>query len=667
MNVRMKRGHTGCWLLVLVLMFHIPAHSQSERAADLDADEFYKNEMRSLVRQQSLADHPDSEPAIDVTYYKLDIAITTGPNYLKGSVIVEAHSRVDSLHTVTLDLMNSMTVDSVRVGSSITAFLQNPSTVTIDLDRPYASGELITTQIYYQGVPGSSGFGSFVFSSHAGTPWVWSLSEPYGAKDWWPCKDHPIDKADSVDIWVTVSQEYKVGSNGRLTGVSDNGDGTSTWKWSERYPIASYLVMVAITNYVEFSDCFVHGPSDSMLVLNYVLPEHLAAAQANLPKTVEMLRIFSEKFGLYPFIGEKYGHVEFGWGGAMEHQTMTSTGSFAEYIVAHELSHQWFGDLITCANWSNIWLNEGFATYSEALYYEELYGMSRYWTDMNSKISVAKSAVGTLYRGDTSGVGSLFNSALVYRKGATVLHMLRHVLGDSLFFLSLQTYVADPQFRYGVATTEDFQDVCETVSGQDLGYFFQQWVYGEKYPRYTYSWSARPGTSGYEMTVLIHQTTGTSNPAFFTMPVDFRVAGSGWDTTLVLFNSVDAQQFTFSVPSSPTSGSLDPDNWILRDATQVPLVSVPPAPLPSVFSLEQNYPNPFNPSTLIRFSIPHSVLIDVAVYNILGEHVASLVHEQKEPGTYEVEWNAEGHPSGIYFCRLSTDGYVKTIKMIFAK
>jgi aminopeptidase N len=653
-------------MFILALLLCTSGYGQSTRADGQASEDFYETEMRALARQWSLGDRPDAEPDIDITYYKLDIAITTSPNYLSGSVVVEALSRVDSLEEVTLDLMNSMTVDSVHMGDSTVAFQQGSSTISIGLDHAYASGEHFSLQVYYRGVPGSSGFGSFQFSSHAGTPWVWSLSEPYGAKDWWPCKDHPSDKADSVDIWVTVSQAYKVGSNGILTGVSDNGDGTSTWMWSERYPISSYLVMVAITNYVEFSDWFVYG-TDSMQVLNYVLPEHLTAAQANLPRTVEMLRIFSDKFGTYPFIGEKYGHAEFGWGGAMEHQTMTSTGTFAENTIAHELSHQWFGDLITCATWSNIWLNEGFATYSEALYYEDLYGTARYWTDMNAKMASAKSAVGTLYRSDTSGVGSLFNTALVYRKGGTVLHMLRHVLGDSLFFLSLKTYVADPQLRYGVATTEDFRNVCEMVSGLDLGYFFQEWVYGERYPRYTYGWTSRPTASGYEMTVVIHQVTGTSNPAFFAMPIDFRAAGNGWDTTVVLFNTVDGQEFTFNVPSLPTDGSLDPDNWILKDATQVPLVSVPPVTAPTVFSLEQNYPNPFNPATMIRFSVPHRAFVDVAIYNILGEHVASLVHEQKEGGTFEVRWNAEGYPSGIYFCRLSTDGYVKTIKMIYAK
>ncbi|MDH3252596.1 MAG: M1 family aminopeptidase, partial [Ignavibacteria bacterium] len=608
---------------LLVFAFSIPVHSQPGSMVDPDPDDFYKSEMRSLVLQKSMSEDPDSEPSIDVTYYRLDIAISTAPNYLEGSVLVMAHSYVDSLRTVTLDLMSSMTVDSVRVGSSIVPFQQNPASVAISLDRPYASGELLAIEVYYQGVPGSSGFGSFVFSSHGGTPWVWSLSEPYGARDWWPCKDHPSDKADSVDIWVTVSQGYKVGSNGRLVSVSDNGDGTSTWKWSERYAIASYLVMVAITDYAEFSNWFVYSPSDSMEVLNYVLPEHLGSAQANLPKTVDMLHIFSETFGMYPFTEEKYGHVEFGWGGAMEHQTMTSTGSFAEYIIAHELAHQWFGDLITCANWSNIWLNEGFATYSEALYYEEYYGSSRYWTDMSAKMVAAKSAAGTIYRGDTSGVGSLFNGSLVYRKGATVLHMLRHVLGDSLFFLSLRTYVADPRFRYGVATTEDFQDVCETVSGKDLGYFFQQWIYGEKYPRYTYSWSAEPAASGYDMTVVLNQTTGTTNPAFFTMPVDFKVTGTGWDTTLVLFNNANGQQFTFTVPSLPTSGELDPESWILRDATGVPVVSVSGTAMPSKFALEQNFPNPFNPATVIRFTIPHSALINVTVYNVLGESIAA--------------------------------------------
>jgi aminopeptidase N len=475
-----------------------------------------------------------------------------------------------------------------------------------------------------------------------------------------------LDKADSVDIWVTCNASFRVGSNGKLVAVIDNGNGTKTHRWAERYPISTYLVSIALTNFAEFSNWFHYSPTDSMQVLNYVLPEHLTTALDSLPRTVEVLGIFSNLFGLYPFINEKYGHAEFGRGGAMEHQTMTSTVAFTEYLIVHELAHQWFGDLITCANWPNIWLNEGFAKYSEALYTEAKYGTAAYHRFMASQASDSKSALGSIYQRDTSVVRQLFDFRLVYQKGAVVLHMLRHVLGDSVFFRAMRSYVDDPRFRFNVATTEGFRNVCETVSGQQLGYFFNQWVYGEKYPRYTFSWSTRPSSGGHEVAIKIKQTTGTTNPSFFMMPIDFKLSTTDWDTTVVLFNVVNEQEFVLYVSHKPTTVALDPDGWILHDDES----SI--SPLPTRYVLEQNYPNPcpFNSTTRIKFSIPPvgtRQAVSLRVYNILGQEVAALVNERLDPGIYETVFDVSGLPSGVYFYRLLAEGFLATRKFILLR
>ncbi|MBI3193722.1 MAG: M1 family metallopeptidase, partial [Ignavibacteriae bacterium] len=467
-----------------------PFHGDDEKILIKNEIERYKH--RFVTQQTTLADE-----RYDVTYYQLNIIVTTSPQYISGSVLMKAFGKQNGLTTITLDLMNSLTVDSVIVDSTNVGFTQQSSSFDVTLDRTYNFDEELEVKIYYHGVPGNSGFGSFEFSSHQGTPWVWSLSEPYGAKDWWPCKDHPADKADSADILVTCASPYKVGSNGKLLSVVDNGNGTSTHHWKESYAISTYLISIAITNYAQFSNWFHYSPTDSMEVLNYVLPEQLASAQANLPRTVDMLEIYSDLFGLYPFITEKYGHSQFGWGGGMEHQTMTSLGGFSEGLVAHELAHQWFGDMITCRNWPNIWLNEGFATYLEALYYERRYGATAYWGSITAEMNSAKTAVGSIYVRDTNNIGNLFNGSLVYAKGATVLHVLRHVIGDTAFFTSMYNYANDPRFKYGTAVTADFQSVCETVSGKDLDYFFNEWIYGEKYPKYLFGWSVQANSGGY--------------------------------------------------------------------------------------------------------------------------------------------------------------------------
>ena len=514
--------------------------------------------------------------------------------------------------------------------------------------------------------PAGTGFGSFEFSDHDGTAWAWSLSEPYGARDWWPCKDHPSDKADSVDVYVTSTALYKVASNGRLAHITFNGDGTRTTHWSERYPIATYLVSVALTNYAEFTNWFRYSPTDSMLILNYVIPEHLDDAQAQLPEVISMLAVFSQAYGTYPFIKEKYGHAEFGWGGAMEHQTMTSTTTFSSDVIAHELAHQWFGDLITCASWQHLWLNEGFASYSEAVYREQKYGPLGYWSSILARMDLALGALGSLYVQDTTSVRTLFDNRLVYSKGASVLHMLRHVLGDTVFFNALHAYVNDQGVRFKTATTEDFQRVCEQVSGKSLGYFFREWVYGENYPRYNLRWSTHSESGAHVVTVHIDQVTNTANPAYFTMPLDVRLASGSWDTTVVVFNNSASEDFLLTASQQPDTVQLDPGHWVLRDI----LPSNPE--LPKVFVLHQNFPNPFNGGTTITFDVPRKRRISLGVFNILGQEVAVLADGVSEPGTHTVTWNGTGPEggllsSGVYFCRLTSEGFGEVRKLLLIR
>ncbi len=610
---------------------------------------------------------------IDVTYYGIHLRVDHVTSLISGDVRIEALVLADSLASVTLDLAASMTLDSVRQGSSLLQVARFPSTFMIQLPRKYTRGEHIVVDIGYHGTPLASGFGSFVFSSTFGGAWVWSLSQPYGAKDWWPCKDHPLDKADSVDISVTCATGLKVGSNGRLLGVRDNNDGTSTHIWAERYPIATYLVSVAIAPYVEFSNWYRYAPGDSLEILNYILPHHLQQAQATLPKTVDMLEIFSRLYGPYPFLKEKYGHSEFGRGGAMEHQTMTSTTTFDEDVIAHELAHQWFGNMITCRTWEDLWLNEGFATYSESLYREARYGIAQYQALIRYRMSDALAAQGSLFVRDTASVPNLFARNRVYSKGASVLHMLRHVMGDSLFFRALRAYADDPRFQYGTASTADFQQVCESVYEKSLAFFFAQWVYGEKYPRYTLRWTAFADGSSFRIEMDLEQKTGTTNPAVFVMPVDIRFSAAGKDTTVVVWNSRNSEQFEVRLPFRPERAEVDPEQWILREV-------IDPAPeLPVTPLLAQNYPNPFNNGTSIRIVIPRRDHITLTVHNILGQLITTLHSGVAEPGIHEYQWGpgySGGSPertpdrqvaTGVYYYRLAANGAILTRTMLYIR
>lgn len=604
---------------------------------------------------------------IDITYYRLNIVLDVATRSLRGSVLVRAKV-LSTISTIALDLSDLLTVDSVRVANQPSLFQRPGGSILISLDRTYQRGEFLGAEVFYRGSPPSTGFGSFAFSTQQdGSPWIWTLSEPYGARDWWPCKDHPSDKADSIDVLITCPATLQAASQGKLVSVVDNGNGTKTFHWQHRYPISTYLVSIAAANYLVFSDWYQYSAADSMEVVNYVLPSLSAAARQNLSKAVPMLAIFSDLFGQYPFIREKYGHAHFGWGGGMEHQTMTSLGSFSEGVVAHELAHQWFGDMITMRSWKDIWLNEGFATYSVALYNERRYNWMEYRNYMYGQMNAARQAVGTLRVADTSSVQQLFDGRLVYAKGATVLHMLRHVVGDSIFFAALKSYATDPRFMFKTASTEDLQSVFESASNMNLSFFFNQWVYGESYPRYTVSTSLQFLPDGCRASVRVRQTTGTSNPSLFMMPIDLRLSGIGLDTLITVWNRSADTTYTFQLSAAPTVVQLDPDEWILKTATYTLPTFADNAGVPTELFLSHNYPNPFNSNTQFEFHLPYSARVEFDIVDLLGRTIATLVREYLPAGTYTARWNAADVGSGVYLARLSVDGIVRTRMLLLLR
>ncbi|MBN1398991.1 MAG: T9SS type A sorting domain-containing protein [Bacteroidetes bacterium] len=619
-----------------------------------------KHKYDNSLEQKSTAG-TEASKWFDVVYYRLDLKVATVPIYLSGKVTISGTCRTDSASRLTLDLADKMRIDSVAVDGWRCFFTQNRSSFVITLPRLYILAESISIDVYYGGIPSATGFGSFVFDNHNGIPWVYTLSEPYGAKDWWPCKDDPADKADSADIIITCNSNLIAGSQGILASVIQNVDGTAAYHWKERYPIASYLISLAITNYAQFSNWFRYSDTDSMEVLNFVLPEHYNSAIQSLPRVIDMLAIFSDLFGLYPFIKEKYGHAEFGWTGAMEHQTMTSTSTFDENVISHELAHQWFGNMITCRTWSDLWLNEGFAQYSTALYLERQYGIGEYWNYMNNQIDNAETARGELGNPDTTSVRNLFDSRLVYSKGAAVLHMLRHVLGDSVFFLAIREYANDPDLKYGTAATRDLQSVCERVSGKNLSYFFSQWVYGEGYPTYLFSWTWNASGDSSGVVLNIGQITGRDNPEYFTMPVDIRITAAGRDTTITIFNDSQHQQFVVDFNAKPDNVVLDPERWIMK------YVIPGNETLPTAFMLEQNYPNPFNSMTNIIYRLQRQANVRLTVYDMLGREIETVVNARQTPGIYEYRWIPRSLASGIYICRLKAGSEYLQRKMVILK
>ena len=537
-----------------------PAEWRDERAvapylAAWKADAFHR------VASRRAAATPNQNK-YDVRWYDLDLTFTPATSMVSGSVRTRATVLVGPLTTLYLDLYSNMLVDAVQAGGVSTTWSWLGDVLTVNLNRAYFVGEPVEVRVTYHGTPVA---GSFGFAVTNGRQLIWSLSEPFGARTWWPCKDVPEDKADSVTIRYTVPSGMTTASNGTRRQATDNGI-TAVSRWGETYPIASYLVSIASYPYTQTLDWYKPTPTDSMRIEFYNYPETAPSVAGVQAKVKNMIAALATRYGPYPFFAEKYGHAQFNFGGGMEHQTCTSIGAFNEYIVAHELAHQWWGDKVTCRDFHHIWLNEGFATYSEAVWAESQGGLAAYHQDLAINKFYGP---GTVWVPDDQNSNRVFDSNLSYDKGSWVLHMLRRVLGDAVFFSALQQYGST--CAYDTATTEDFQAVCEAVSGRDLDKFFHQWVYAERYPVYHVAWTAAPAAGGYDVTMTLEQRQAGN---LFTMPVDIRIQTVAGPRDFVVPDSLASQMFALNVDAQPLSLSLDPDDWILhqfdQDVTQPP-------------------------------------------------------------------------------------------------
>jgi len=673
-------------ILLPLFIFVFAGIAFAQDAAEIESAA-KKEAFKKLYKSSQIMYPGDTK--IDAKFYKLNLTFQEYPaNFINGIVTMVAESRVNNLTSISLDLKSNLTVSSIVCNGIPLLFSQANDKINITLDKAYTIGMQFTLDITYSGSPtaGSGAISSAsiaFYDSQYSKKIITTLSEPYGSKDWWPCKDDPADKADSSEVWITAPSSYISVSNGTLSETLTNSNGTKTYKWKNHYAIATYLISVACTQYYVYQDTWTYAGNKTMPLTHYSYPELWGTSRKNaVDQTKTMLTVYSDKFGLYPFVKEKYGHAEFNWGGGMEHQTVTSMGAncmSSVNIISHELGHQWFGDAITCKDWHHIWLNEGFASYSEAVYREATEGRSGYLSEIRGDLSGAKYASGTIYVQDISNENEIFNSARSYKKGSAVLHMLRGVMKDSSkFYQTLRNYLKDPALRYGVATTEDFQRHAEAVYGQSLKYFFDEWIYGESFPTYSITWGAyasdaismvNPNLSSYTTSVNIKQTTGTSNPSFFTMPVQIKITTAAGDTTVTLFNNAQNQTFTFSVKGQPTGLTFDPDEWLLKNVQAITLDSSYKVNLPTEYVLDQNYPNPFNPGTRIKFTLPATTQISLKIYDCLGREIVTLIEGVKSAGIYSLPFSGSTYnlPSGVYYYTLQTGNFVQTKKMVYIK
>jgi aminopeptidase N len=550
----------------------------------------------------------------DIKYYRCEWEVDPGVRYIKGKVTAY-FKMTDASSNIVMDLASVLTADSIKQHGSLLSFTRPTDAISVNFLSTLNANTLDSISIWYHGVPGNTGFGSFIQDMHAGTPVIWTLSEAYGSRDWWPCKNSMNDKADSVDIFIKHPSAYKAASNGLLQYAADQGNGTTVTYWKHRYPIASYLVCMAVTNYSVFNNSVQLG-SVTLPMVSYVYPENLATFQANTPNVLEALQFYHNTFGDYPFIKEKYGHVQFGWGGGMEHQTSTFLISSDESLMAHELGHQWFGDKITCASWEDVWLNEGFATYLANLEMQRKYGEANYGLPHRLALvnNITSLPGGTVKVDDTTSVTRIFSGRLSYNKGGHLLFMLQQILGDNVFFDALRQYQHDPAVIYGNAHTSDLKRNLEQISGRDLTYFFDQWYTGQGYPSYNVQWNMI-GSS----TVNIKMSQVTSHPSvsFFQLPIPLQFKNATQSKTVIVDNTFNGQSFIRTLGFIPDTVLIDPQHWfVTKNNTTQKITSTNTGA-----GIVDIYPNPATDPLTVYFHDFSPTTATIIIYNKAGQRM----------------------------------------------
>jgi aminopeptidase N len=506
----------------------------------------------------------------DVHFYSLNLNMTNTSSYLSGTAEIHAKANAN-LDSALFELYPSMIISEVRVNGLVVNFSRLGTAVKVPVNSSVNQNFII--EISYSGNPptaqtnplGGSGMTAGTSPSW-GNKVVWSLSEPFSAYEWFPCKQSLRDKADSSFVAVTVPDTCKAGSNGVLINTVPLGNGFTRYEWKNKHAIDYYLISVAVAKYIEYS--FYANPvgaPNPILIQNFIYdnPQTLNYFQNQINETADFMELFYDLYGPYPFEDQKYGHCMAPIGGGMEHQTMTTQGSFSKGLTAHELAHQWWGNSVTCASWSDIFINEGFASYSEYVMLENLYPAEKAQHMLDVHDNVLSQTGGSVWFSDTLNENRIFNGRLSYDKGSGIIHSIRYLMNnDSLFFAGLREFQND--FKDSVARGIDFRNKMQEISSINYTPFFEQWYFGEGYPTYSIRWKQ----IGQDLLLeLKHTASKPSVTPTFTNPIDLRFIRQGMNDTLIRFDvASNSQQFYISNFGTLSSTiTVDPQNWIINN------------------------------------------------------------------------------------------------------
>lgn len=632
--------------LVSVVVF--AQHGQGNAVNNIDFEQFAEAEMKSALRSTAFVANANTGN-YDLGHVTLQLTVNPASTFISGTVMATFTAKED-MESIVFDLSDDMTVNSVVKDNSMLDYDQ-PGTgeVVITLPSLMHAGDQGIVVINYSGNPDQRN-GYFTTTSHNGVPVLWTLSEPYGAMEWWPCKQDLNDKIEGLDVYITAPSQYTAVSNGMEQTQSAAG-GSKTTHFYHSYPIPAYLVAIAVTNYNVYTQTY-NGTLGSFPIVNYLYPETQASYQPDLAQTLSIMQFYEDTFEQYPFHNEKYGHAQWNWGGGMEHSTVSFMVNFSRELVAHELAHQWFGDKITCGSWQDIWLNEGFATYLSGLVVEHQDGNNSFTMWKQQKVSnIISSPGGVVYipAADTISDSRIFSSRLTYNKGAMVLHMLRYKMGSTVFYQGVKNYLSDSSLAYAYAKTPNLQQHLEQVYGGSLQGFFNDWVYGQGYPSYTTTVTKNGNGT---VTIKLAQTQSHASVNFFELPVPVRLTGSNGEIQDVLLdNTFNNQEFTVPVTFNVTAADVNPEFDIITGENTVTLSAQNVNKTPDLVL----YPNPAG--SMVNVQVPNGIEVKSAkIYNMLGQKVLEA--------TRSTSFNVSGLSAGAHLIKLETSTGMVQLRFI---
>ncbi len=520
--------------------------------------------------------HYARDRIVDVRHIRLDIAIDPVAKRVSGTASHTFAPINDGVSHVEFDAVE-MTIGAVRLeGGGELAHSHADGRLRIDLGSPRQAGEELTVAIDYAASPRR---GLYFVGPDEGYPekpvQVWSQGQDEDSRHWFPCFDYPNELATS-EVIVTVPQPLTAVSNGELIGVGER-DGRRTFHWRQSVPHVAYLLSVAAADFAELRD-----EADGVPLTYYVPKGREEDGRRALDRTPEMIRFFNERTGI-PYPHAKYAQVvvaDFIFGGMENVSATTLTDTIlhderahpdvrddADYLVAHELAHQWYGDLLTCRDWAHGWLNEGFATYFGDLYTaEHQQGVDEFRYAMRQNAEAYFREDAQRYRRPI--VWNRYNEPIdlfdrqFYEKGGWVLHMLRFQLGDELFWKAIRHYTAKHQGTN--VTTPDLQRAIEESTGRNMDAFFEQWVFGAGHPTFTLSYEWDDSAKQAKLTVKQTQSTEHGTAEVFRTPVEIDFALESGRQSFRVQLSEREQSFYFPLPEKPKLVRFDPGGWLLK-------------------------------------------------------------------------------------------------------